>query len=94
MLHISVKFWKRERRDPVKEERGIPLDQQYPQPLEQVPDALVLLLASAPCLGLGQLPQLVHCLSLFSCSCLGACSGCCTKMCMISIQRFIFLGPQ
>ena len=51
-------FWKGEGWYSVEDEGCIPFDQQYPQPLEQVPDGLVLLLASGPRLGLGKLPEI------------------------------------
>ena len=62
VLNLTIYIWGREGRYSVEDEGRIPLDQQDPQPLEQVPDGFLLLLASAPGLSSGKFSQLFHCL--------------------------------
>ena len=57
---VTIKIWKRERRNSVQKEGRVPLHQKNTKALEEVSDGIILLLASAPSLGSGQLPNLVH----------------------------------
>ena len=49
---------------PIDKEGSIPLDQEDCQPLEEVPDGLVLILSRGPSLSPGQLLDLKDCLGM------------------------------
>jgi hypothetical protein len=58
--NIAIYLREGEGGNPVKEESSIPLDQQHPKPLEQVPDGILLLLACPPGLSTCKFPEEVR----------------------------------
>ena len=68
-LKVTINVRQGKGGDSVEDEGCIPLDQHHPQPLEQVSDGVILLLARSPGLSPGQLLQLLSCLLVPSPQC-------------------------